>query len=99
MKFLLDELRDAITHSLRSPLAPAKDETVIRIAHKRVSALFQFLVQFLVQFVEYNVTQQLTQRAALRRPLWGRVVHSVYQHPGIQVFVDEAYHPTVLYRM
>ena len=53
MKFLLDELRDAITHSLRSPLAPAKDETVIRIAHKRVSAPLQLLVQL----VEYNITQ------------------------------------------
>ena len=53
VKLLLDELRDAITHSLRSPLAPAKDETVIRIAHKRVTAPFQFLIQL----VEYNITQ------------------------------------------
>ncbi len=40
VKLLLDELRDAFTYSFRSPLALAKDETVIRIAHKRVTAPF-----------------------------------------------------------
>lgn len=93
MEFLFDELGQAFTYALRTPLAFAEDQAVICVTHEWMTAAFQLLVQF----VEHNIAQQRAEWAALRRSLRCRLIYSVNHHASIKVFMYQAYDPAVLY--